>query len=81
LAENKGFGWEFNYDIDSILDDQIKLDSKIFISEGWDKNSFFCIAIPPYISRLDETYCIAKYYNNWIGTNCNNLQGSSLHNK
>jgi hypothetical protein len=39
LAENKGFGWEFNYDIDSILDDQIKLDSKIFISEGWDKNS------------------------------------------
>jgi hypothetical protein len=35
----KGSNGQFKYDIDSILDEQIKFDSKLFTSEGWDKNS------------------------------------------
>jgi len=35
----KGSDGQFKYDIDSILDGQIKLYSKLFTSEGWDKNS------------------------------------------
>ena len=35
----KGSDGQFEYDIDSILDDQIQLYSKLFTSEGWDKNS------------------------------------------
>jgi len=36
---NKGSDGQFEYDIDSLLDEQIKLYSKLFTSEGWDKNS------------------------------------------
>ena len=35
----KGSDGQFKYDIDSILDDQIKLYIKLFTSDGWDKNS------------------------------------------
>ena len=35
----QGSDWQFKNDIDSILDEQIKLCSKLFTSEGWDKNS------------------------------------------
>ena len=35
----KGSDGQFKYDIDSILDDQLKLYIKLFTSEGWDKNS------------------------------------------
>jgi hypothetical protein len=35
----KGSKGQFKYDIDSKLDDQITLYSKLFTSEGWDKNS------------------------------------------
>ena len=35
----KGSDGQFKYDIDSIFDDQIKLYSKLFSLEGWDKNS------------------------------------------